>query len=281
MTYASANYDAVVYEQDSPEQQWYVGTNVQVTKKSGSGFTIKSKDGSALFANVVWAFTYAQLKATPYFNIVINNAQTEGASPYMRMFFTLDGFVVELEPFKSEIEGWVTASSRKGSHSLDLGGAYEAMFTVLKHEALDESLIYVQLYVDNIANDTPDPVDVGAMFLSSEQIVPPATPTPTKAPATPTTAPTEAVSSETESQDGSSADEGSAQDESTDESSGEEASTDGSDPDSTTSETASGSQQSDPDDDSGKPWVIIAVIAGVVVLGGIIGALVYKKKKAI
>jgi len=190
LTYASANYDAVVYEQDSPEQQWYVGTNIQVTKKSGSGFTIKSKDGSALFANIVWTFTYAQLKATPYFNITINNNQAEGASPYMRMFFTLDGFVVELEPFKSEIEGWVTASSRRGSHSLDLGGAYEKMFTALKHDALDESLIYVTLYVDNIANDTQEPVDVKEMFLSSEQIMPPATPTPTKAPATPTTKPT-------------------------------------------------------------------------------------------
>ena len=146
---------------DNGANGWWLGTNVTVTPTSGSGFTMASKDGTAVNANVIWIMTVAQLKKTPNFNIKIGNTGAADGGPYLRMYYGV-GSAVEVfqNPgfLDSNLQNWVRANTKTGLHTFDM--------TEQINSLTDNDAIWLVLYVD--PSGTNAALKVDELYLSEK-----------------------------------------------------------------------------------------------------------------
>jgi hypothetical protein len=162
---------------------WWVGTNINVGVKTGSGFTIASKNGTAAAANIAWDFTYGELKELNYFNIDINNTEAADTSPYIKLYFLIGSTYVYVDPFTSTAENWIRASTVSGLNTVDL---YSKVNDTLSSIPADDTWCGMFLWIDP-SMSTVTTLDVESLYLSQE--IPT---TPTGIPnATPTDVPDE------------------------------------------------------------------------------------------
>ena len=132
-----------------------------ITPTSGSGFTMASKDGTAVNANVVWAFTVEQIKKTPYFNIKIGNSGAAADGPYMRMFYGKNGLAPAFKNpdfIDASLEDWVRANTKTGLHTFNLSSQISGLS--------DTDMIYFALYVDPSGTNVALKVD--ELYLSEK-----------------------------------------------------------------------------------------------------------------
>ena len=144
---------------DNGANGWWVGVNANVTPTTGSGFTLASKDGTAVNSNIVWTFTVEQLKKTPSFNIKIGNSGAADSGPYLKMFYGIGGLAPAFKNpdfIDENLEDWVRANAKSGLHSFDM--------TSQLGELADDTLIYFALYVDPAG--TNEALQIDALYLS-------------------------------------------------------------------------------------------------------------------
>ena len=149
-------------ETDNGANGWYVGTNIDVELLGDGAFSIGSIDGTATAANIAWAFTYAQLKETPYLNVNIGNEQSAANSPYMKMYFTAGtAATFTVAPYQdSALENWVRSGAVAGANCINLKEAVDAAAPSLT----DNDVIFMFLYHDPFG--TGEALVVDELFLS-------------------------------------------------------------------------------------------------------------------